>query len=161
MLPEAKEKQEYMLMLSESSEESATFFLRNNFNALEQREGFYSIHIQSCLKALCDGRHNQISAQRNSCSHQCINHLEESEKLLWNPARSAQRLPPTPRGLDFPLNMWWKDTGRRILVPLWVPPQHERPPPRRSCKPRAPALDLPFIQPVSPDCRGCLRKPAS
>lgn len=90
-LPEAKEKQEYMLMLSEGSEESATFFLHNNFNALEQREGFYSIHIQSCLKALCDGCHNQISAQkRNSCSHHCINCSEESEKLLWNPAHSAE-----------------------------------------------------------------------
>lgn len=109
-----------MLMLSESSEESATFFLHNNFNALEQREGFYSIHIQSCLKALCDGHHNQISAQKiNSRSHHCINCLEESEKMLWNPARSTDSHRRWGALISF-LNMRWKETRRLILVSQWV-----------------------------------------
>lgn len=64
-----------MLMLSEST--GISNFLDNNFNALEQGEGFSFIHIQSSLKVLCDECYIQISAQeRNYCSHHCMNPLE-------------------------------------------------------------------------------------
>lgn len=49
-LPEAKEKQEYMLMLSENSEESATFFIITSM-LLRSKKDFHSIHIQSCLQS--------------------------------------------------------------------------------------------------------------
>lgn len=92
-LPGAEERHEHMFMLSGSSEESSTYFPNNNFNALQQREGFYSIHIQSS-----SGCHKQISAQkRNSCSPHGTNH--------WRSLRSCSEIQcaqETPTNVERP-----------------------------------------------------------